>query len=150
MSRLRPCFWCREVTPAKSSTRDHLIPVWFRRLVRATPKVDGGVMGPWMGTALTCLRCNSEKGPMPPAEFARYRLSRPVRLDRHRHWAILAQASGELLNNDVWLKRVVKEMLEPFEHNGERYPRALHAAHARQQQHWRQRTQMTAPRVGGK
>ena len=100
-------------------------------------------MGPWMGTALTCLSCNSEKGPMPPAEFARYRLSRPVIADRHRHWAILAQYSGEWLANDVRLKKVVEEMLEPFDHNGERYPHALHVRHVRQQQEWRQRTQMT-------
>ena len=151
MSRVAPCFWCgTPMARGNQSTLDHLVPRWFRTVIRTSGgRVNLGVMGPWMGKVNSCLACNWNKGPMPPAEFARCRTSLLVAAEHRRQWHLAAERwrthwpSPRLANYELLLKNLVRQMLEPFEHNGARYPYELQALHARRQQHWRQRTQMT-------
>lgn len=62
----RRCYWCGDVLALVAMNRDHVIPLWIRRQMG---------LGKSVGQERVCRTCNTEKGGMPPALFARIRLN---------------------------------------------------------------------------
>jgi len=140
------CFWCSTWMPryGRDITDDHLLPKWFRRLIRECPAVPPGALGDWMGTVIACHGCNQAKGAMPPAAFARYRLSHPVLKMEISRWHDIARRAA-ILCPTLDIVETCKEMLEPFEHRGRIYPTQLAIDHARAQEAWHKRYDPAGP-----
>ncbi len=106
------CAWCRKPCSEQAITKDHLIPQWARRaLAEMDIEYDDRIV-------LSCVKCNQDKGPMPPAVYAVVRndVRRPALF---RFWSEVSARYGakimrrndyEVIKHDMLIK-VPEELL---------------------------------------
>lgn len=116
-----PCFWCAFEGGRREMSQDHLIPRWARAVIPEDRRANLALL---IVEVRSCIKCNTAKGPMPPAVYARLRADGPKLRQSRGHWSDVARVAAKGLDDMPeigrvrFMAKIISAMSEDFPRNG--------------------------------